>query len=70
MHLDSEMINKKTLIINKMQNNLSKSMKNDKPTQNRDFNANIGKFIKPFIKYATFYYFHTGIIRKFNLVAT
>ena len=29
VHLDNEMINKKTLKINKMQNNLSKSMKND-----------------------------------------
>ena len=29
MHLDNEMINKKTLKIDKMPNNLSKSMKND-----------------------------------------
>nr|DAY17036.1 MAG TPA: hypothetical protein [Inoviridae sp.] len=29
MHLDSEMLNKKTLKINKMPNNLSKSVKND-----------------------------------------
>jgi len=29
VHLDNEMINKKTLKINKMPNNLSKSMKND-----------------------------------------
>ena len=29
VHLDSEMLNKKTLKINKMPNNLSKSIKND-----------------------------------------